>query len=562
MSRVLARRCRAAGWLGAVLMMVAACSAERADPVEQAVSVPIADDSLVEGSDDAAHICWTSAPAGGDGVEYSEVTEQVGLVEPLTGMYGHAVAVGDVDADGWLDLFVGGFADRPVGDYRTRGASGPAPDRLLLGGPDGFSVDPTFRGQLARTSGAVFADLTNDGRLEIVAVRNPRGATEIGRRPTVIHQRTDTGWEIAATLLDDVAGRAAAAVDIDRDGYLDLVVVADRWSGGSTRILRNLGGGDAAGSLGFDDVTSEWGMPDDMTGLALATVDLDDDGWIDLVVSGDERVLLGGPDGFRVERHEVLAWEVFGDEDDAAGIAIGDLDGDGRPDLVVGQHFNSTLDFDERVPVRIFINRSDDDGLHLVDATDEAGSPGLWTKSPHVAVVDLDNDRWPDIVTSATAADGRPFVLDSTGPDENGVPRFTPMGKPGDGRYWVTGAEMDIDHDGRVDAFLVEWEPALASPAFANTSNSGRWLQVDLGGTAGAAAGTRVDVSDPASGDRIASAWVASTTGYAAGAAPIVRFGLGTGRDDIDVRVDVTPLGGSTQTRTVPVNGHVRWSGC
>ena len=194
--------------------------------------------------------------------------------------------------------------------------------------------------------------------------------------------------------------------------------------------------------------------------------------------------------------------------------------------------------------------------------TDEAGSPGLWTKSPHVAVVDVDNDGWPDIITSATAADGRPFVLRSTGPDAGGVPRFTPIGEPGDGRYWVTGGEMDIDHDGRVDSFLVEWLPALESPAFANTGASGRWLHVDLGHTPGAAAGTRVEVSDPASGDRLAAAWVASTAGYAAGMAPIVRFGLGDGRNDVAVRVDVTPPAGPTETRTVPVNGFVAWAGC
>lgn len=510
----------------------------------------------------AASVCWTSSPAEGDGVKFADVTEQIGLLEPLTGMYGHATGVGDVDADGWLDLFVAGFADRPIDDYRSRGASGPTPDRLLLGGPDGFSVDPTFQGELARTSGAVFADLTDDGQLEIVAVRNPRGDTEIGRRATVIHRRTDAGWDVVAVPLPGVAGRAAAATDLDRDGHLDLIVLADRWGGGSTTILRNLGGDGRPGDLEFEDVTSEWGVPDDMTGLALATVDLDGNGWIDLVVSGDERVLLGGPDGFQVERHELLSWEVFGAEDDPAGIAVGDLDDDGRPDMVIGQHFNSTLEVDERVPVRVFLNRSDADGLRLVDVTEESGSPGLWTKSPHVAIVDVDNDGWPDIVTSAVAADGRPLVLRSTGLDDAGVPRLTPIGEPGDGRYWVTGSEMDIDRDGRVDVFFVEWEPSLASPAFVNGSASGRWLHVNLGDTPGAAAGTRVDVSDATSGDRIATAWVASSTGYASGAAPVVRFGLGDGRGDADVRVDVTPVGSPTETQTVPVNGHVRWSGC
>ena len=49
----------------------------------------------------------TGGPLG-----FEDVTGDVGLVEPLLGMYGHAAATADVDGDGWTDLFVGGFADR------------------------------------------------------------------------------------------------------------------------------------------------------------------------------------------------------------------------------------------------------------------------------------------------------------------------------------------------------------------------------------------------------------------------------------------------------------------
>ncbi len=115
--------------------------------------------SVASGPADASGVCWSAAPAGGSGVAFADETAAAGLVDPLTGMYGHAVAGADVDGDGWTDLFVGGFADRPAEDYRERGATGPSPDRLLRGGPDGFAVDEAFPGEQARTSGATFADL-------------------------------------------------------------------------------------------------------------------------------------------------------------------------------------------------------------------------------------------------------------------------------------------------------------------------------------------------------------------------------------------------------------------
>ncbi len=331
-------------------------------PGPTATSAPLATPATVG-------TCWTSAPATGNGIAFVDTTARAGILEPLTGMYGHAVAAGDVNDDGWTDLFVAGFADRPIEQYQLRGASGPSPERLLLGGENGFVVDPTFPGELARTSGATMADLDADGDLDLVAVRNPRGRDPITLRSTVVHEQVDGGWTLGEPLLEDVAGRSVATIDVDRDGLLDLLVVADQFGGGSTRLLRNDGG------LRFTEATSDWGMPDDLTGLALTTVDLDLDGWSDVVVSGEPRVLMGGPEGFTVESHGVLRVDAIGDEDDPAGIAVGDLDGDGRPDLVIGQHFNSTIDDGARVPVQILMNRATPNGMILDDVTEASGSP-------------------------------------------------------------------------------------------------------------------------------------------------------------------------------------------
>ena len=123
-------------------------------------------------------------------------------------------------------------------------------------------------------------------------------------------------------------------------------------------------------------------------------------------------------------------------------------------------------------------------------------------------------------------------MLHNTGVDD-GVPRFEVIGEPGDGGYWVTGVSDDLDRDGRVDVFLVSWEPAVPSPVFRGAGGEGSWIEVDVGALGPAATGARVEVR--AGGDVVATGWTASTTGYAAGAPPVIRLGLGSVTGDVAV---------------------------
>lgn len=468
-----------------------------------ASTAPAATDESGAGADSAvlesATVCWADQPAAGTGVEFTDATQSFGLLDPLTGMHGHAAAAGDVNDDGWTDLFVGSFADREPEVYAARGATGPSPDRVLLGGPDGFVIDESFPDVRGRSSGAVFADLDADGDDDLVVTRNQRGTSGIAGQPSAIYENIGEGWVERATVAPDIGARSVAAVELDGDGTLDLVIAGDRYGDGPTKVYQ----GD--GAFGFDDVSAEWGVPDDLTGLALATVDLDGDGWLDVVVNGDRRVLLGGADGFTVADVPELTWVAFGEEDDPAGIAVGDLDGDDRPDLVLGQHFNSTVDFGERVPVRILLNRSEAGQPKMIDVTTESGSPALWTKAPHVALVDVDNDGLNDVVTSAATADGLPLVLRQS-ERVDGTPRFETIGDEGNGEYFVTGVTDDFDRDGRVDTLLLAWEPERASLFARNESSSGSWLQLDPSVIPGRT-GREVTVIDSTTESVVARAW-------------------------------------------------------
>lgn len=486
--------------------------------------------------------CWDAEREGSPGaVDLVDVTEELGLIQPLAGMHGHAAAVGDADVDGDPDLVVGTFADRPTDTYRHRGASGPAPDRLLLQRSGGFETSRGFPEARGRTSGAVMADLDLDGDLDLVLSRNPREGTR-RELPSMIY-RNDNGRFVPvpeAGIPSDLGGRSIGVLRIDGDELPDLFIAEDRWQGGSSVALRNLGG------LRFEQATGSLGLPDDVHGLGVATGDLDRDGITDLVVGGSNRVFLGTGTGLSEVSVPELAWEVYGEEDDVAGVAMADLNRDGWLDLVIGHHYNSTLEFDRRVPVRVYLNRTSTRGgeLRFQDITADAGMTPLPTKAPHVQVADLDNDGWPDIVTSASVGDGStPLIFRHRGL-ENGIPVFEAVGEPGPAQYWVSAPVADFDRDGRLDIFLLEWEPSLPSRLLANRGDTGHWISVSIEAGWGGGPGTRVDVYRAGAGGsptaRLGAQDISTSVGYSAGVEAHAHFGLG-GETAVDLVV--TPPG-------------------
>ena len=497
--------------------------------------------------------CWTADAHGTGGeIVLTDATDARGLLEPLTGMLGHAFAAGDVTGDGWQDLFVGTFADRPKEIYTQRGATGASPDQLLRGGPDGFVVDESFPGARERTSGAVMADLTGDGHLDLVAARNPRGDGR-GAGPTLVYRNDGNALTEAVTLVPDTGARAVAVLDVEGNGRLDLFVAEDRWSGGSSVLLRN------DGELRFTDVTAQVGLPDDVHGLGAGAADLTGNGHPDLFVAGSNRLFVNQGDGtFREAEADVFGWELHGNEDDVAGISIADMNRNGRLDIVLGQHFNSTLDFDERVPVRLYLNEGVDAAGDPVfrDVTDEAGLSGLPTKAPHVEIADLDNDGWPDIITSASAGQGTlPAVFRHEGVTD-GLPRFSTPEGLGDDQYWVTGGAVDLTRDGRLDVILVEWFPHEPTRLWTNDGPAGSWLQIEVPPDA---FGAHVEVFEPDGLDNpdaiIGVREVIASIGYAAGGPPLVHIGLGE-LATVDVRVTL-PDGRFAAMRGVASDRHL-----
>ncbi len=509
------------------------------DPTGESTTATDESTSSSKGTTSADGVCWAAAAAGGAGeLVWEDITEEWGLIDPLTGMHVHAGAWGDVNGDHLPDLAVGTFATARGDVYAVRGATAASPDRILLGGADGYTPSDSVPEMFGRTSGAVFADLDNDGDDDLVLSRNVRNR-DTGAAVTEILENAGGRLSPAGSGIDPtLGGRSVGVLDVDEDGLLDLIIVEDRYRGGSTRVYRNLGG------LAFEDANTVFGFPDDVHGLGVATGDLNNDRHTDVFIAGSNRLFAGSGVGLVEVPSDALQWETFGPEDDVAGAAIADVNRDGWADLVVGQHYNSTLSQDRAVPVRLYLNRTTGQGEppSLEDVTAAAGLVGIPTKAPHVELADFDNDGWPDILTSASSEGGEaPAVFMHEGLDGD-VPRFTAPAGLGSAQYWVGAPTSDVDRDGRLDVLLLEWDPNIPSRLVANRRASGHWLEISVGADLGGGIGTRVDVyAAGGAGDAaalIGSREIVASLGYTAGVERIAHLGLG---EITDVDVVVTP---------------------
>ncbi len=504
--------------------------------------------------------CWAASPAPGAArISFGDITDAYGLVEPLTGIYGHAAGWGDLNGDLVADLVVGTFADKPLERYWERGATGPRPDMLFLGFGDTLVPTSYLDGSLGRTSGAAIVDLDNDGDLDLVLSRNVADS-ERGDLPSAVYRNDAGSFQLVESGIDPtLAGRSIGVLDYDRDGLADLLILEDRYRGGDSRLYRN------TGELRFEDATVAAGLPNAIHGLGIATADVDGDRITDVFVGGSNRLFLGTGSGLVEATLPVFSWETFGDEDDVAGAAFADVDLDGRLDLVVGHHFNSTVSRDTEVPIRLYLNHTAQPGSPVFeDITEAAGLVPLPTKAPHVEFADLDNDGLVDILTSASAADGAGLaVFHNTGLEE-GVPRFqAPIGLGSD-QYWVTAPTADVDRDGRLDALAVEWYPYLPSILFHNETASGNWLEVSVNSAGATPVGTRVElyrswkVGDPDA--LIGHREITATQGYVSATELTAHFGVGD-LDTVDIVV-TPPDGDQTIISGTAVNRHIRLPDC
>ncbi len=238
-----------------------------------------------------------------------DVTEASSIVLPQGAAH---ATFADYDNDGWLDLFV-------------VGADGSG--RLLRNRGDGTFVDATAQARVADTRGsrkALFVDLDHDGDLDLLLV---------GDAARTVYRNNLDGTFTEATAGFGLGGggaRDAVFADFDGDGRVDVFFTSDR---GSDVLMHN------GGAQRFSDVTAASGLTGDGGSGPAAVGDYDNDGFLDLFVAttdGTEPVLWrnDGDGTFTRDRRSSAAMQPLRSTAASAATFM-DHDNDGWLDLVV-----------------------------------------------------------------------------------------------------------------------------------------------------------------------------------------------------------------------------------
>ena len=266
--------------------------------------------------------------------------------------YGMGVATGDVDGDGWTDLYVTNFGANQM--WRNRG--------------DGTFEDVTAAtdtGDPEWSVSAAFADVDRDGRLDLYVANY-----------------------VDYSLATDKPCRAPSGTP-EYCGPLSYQPAADR-------LFLNRSAG---GRVAFEDVTAAAGLGAAGAGLGVTAADFDGDGWLDLYVANDgtaNRMWMNlgaaGPGADVAFRDRAFsagsAVNGLGQAEASMGVAAGDVDRDGDEDLFM-THLTRETNTLYLNHGGLFDDASRPAGVDLA-SWDHTGFGTGW--------LDFDNDGWLDLL--------------------------------------------------------------------------------------------------------------------------------------------------------------------
>src|SRR5215470_15404971 len=279
--------------------------------------------------------------------------------------------------------------------------------------------------------------------------------------------------------LPETLGAGAAFIDFDNDGYPDILLVnGEDWPGrtkapSTLKLYHNNRDGT------FTDVTGKAGLAVPMFGMGVAVGDYDNDGRDDLFITalGQNRLFHNNGNGTFTDVTKAAG--LWGPSEFSTSAAWVDYDRDGKLDLVVSNYVQwsekgdlyCTLDGANKsyctpesykgTSPRLWHNLG---GGKFEDATQKSGFYDATSKSLGIAILDYNNDGWPDIMIANDTQPNKLYLNKKNGTfDERAVSAGIAFSEDGIARAGMGVDAADYDRSGRASLIITNFSNQMLS---------------------------------------------------------------------------------------------------
>jgi hypothetical protein len=291
--------------------------------------------------------------------------------------------------------------------------------------------------------------------------------------------------------LPETMGPGVAFIDYDNDGWQDIFLVnGTDWPGrpskhSTLKLYHNNHDGT------FTDVTHKAGLDVELSGMGVAVGDYDNDGFDDLFITtmGQSRLFHNNGNGTFTDVTQKAG--LTGPKEFSTSAAWVDYDKDGKLDLVVANYVQWSIEGDlyctldgksksyctpesyKGTAVRLWHNRGDGT---FEDVTQKAGLGEPTSKALGIAILDYDNDGWPDLLFSNDTQPNKLYRNNGNGTfNEKAVVAGIAFSEDGVARAGMGVDAADYDRSGAASILITNF----ANQMLSLYHNEGKGLFVD-----------------------------------------------------------------------------------
>ncbi len=360
-----------------------------------------------------------------------------------SGLFPQAVTIYDIDGDGKPDIIIADEWGDSVSILRNISATGTMTS-------SSFAPRVSFAAG-SQVYGLTIGDIDGDGKPDIVVTNESSNTVSILRNTSI-----SGSISFATQITDSLNGQPTfvALGDFDGDGRIDMAVAINHFS---VYVFKNTS---STGSISFatpwiDTVNSS---PSNYDPYSVSIADMDGDGKLDLVITKNNlgfnvlrNISSTGTIAFAAPYEYVATVDYFSGQ-----VSIADLDGDGKPDFLASRSQNpsfwmmrntsspGSLSFAAEINFQPYF------GMNIGGANFEA-------------LGDLDGDGKPDLVFCTEASDGVSFVAVCLNTSSAGSVSFASTTHFAAGNDPLGVAIGDLNGDGKPDLVVTNYNDTTIS---------------------------------------------------------------------------------------------------